>query len=101
MQLIHYNELMERSGRFYKSVLSKIAERWKEDGESTVNTLSGLTHHNDPGFSGEETNRSVDVFKDTKNTDTRGAQFNNVGHDKINYHGTIGAIKTPSITARS
>jgi hypothetical protein len=58
---------------------------WEEDRESIVNI----------GFSGNETSRSVEVFKPTKSTDARGAQFHHVGRDQINYHETKGAIRIP------
>ena len=76
---------MERSGGFSKAVVSKTTEMWEEDRECILNT----------GFSGNETNQSVELFKSTKSTDARGAQFHHVGRDQINYHVTKGAIRIP------
>jgi hypothetical protein len=78
------------SDRFSSSVLSKIANRLNR--KSVVITSPLSAHTNDTGFNGNETHRSTDVFRDAKNTDVRGAQFNNVGRDQINYHGTTGVV---------
>ena len=75
-----------------------MAERWKEYRETIINIPPGSPHTKDTDCSANETNRSVELLKDAKNTDTRGALFNNVGRDQITYHGTTGEVETLSIS---
>jgi hypothetical protein len=60
------------------------SETSKEDKRIAVNNPPSSSHTNDVDICKSETYRPG-------NTDARGAQFNNVGRDQINFHGSIGA----------
>lgn len=85
--LLRYSKSMVPDGY---SALSKIAKKLRR--KNVVIKSPRSAHASDIGFNGNETHRSIEVFRDAKNTDIRGAQFNHVGRDQINYHGTTGAI---------
>jgi hypothetical protein len=89
---LNYSKSMVSDG---VSVLSKIANKLNR--MSIINTSPRAAHTSDTGFGGNEAHRSVEAFHDAKNIDARGAQFNHVGHDQINYHGTTGTIQTPNL----
>lgn len=65
-----------------------------------MNTSPGSPYANDTDISGNETDRSINLFAGANNTDTRGALFNNVGRDQINHHRTTGAIQMPSVSVQ-